>query len=72
MINRYEGNTGRVTRLPEQHDLPPPPTPERRPADDPAVDTDGYRGVLAGISVTVPVEALPSAYWDAYLPVTVS
>ena len=31
MINRYEGNTGRVTRLPEQHDLPPPPPPERRP-----------------------------------------
>ena len=31
MINRYEGNTGRVTRLPEQHDLPPPSPPERRP-----------------------------------------
>ena len=30
MINRYEGNTGRVTRLPEKHDLPPPPSPERR------------------------------------------
>jgi len=25
MINRYEGNTGRVTRLPEPQDLPPPP-----------------------------------------------
>lgn len=31
MINRYEGNTGRVTRLPEQHDLPLPAPPERRP-----------------------------------------
>ena len=30
MINRYEGNTGRVTRLPERGDLPSPP-PERRP-----------------------------------------
>ena len=27
MINRYEGNTGRVTRMPEPHDLPPPPPP---------------------------------------------
>lgn len=28
MINRYEGNTGRVTRLPEPQDLrPPPPAP---------------------------------------------
>ena len=25
MINRYEGNTGRVTRMPEPQDLPPPP-----------------------------------------------
>ena len=34
MINRYEGNTGRVTRLPEQHDLRPsaPPPAVRRPA----------------------------------------
>lgn len=33
MINRYEGNTGRVTRLPEAGDLrppaPPPPAPPR-------------------------------------------
>ena len=27
MINRYEGNTGRVTRMPEPQDLPPPPPP---------------------------------------------
>ena len=39
MINRYEGNTGRVTRLPEQHDLHPPPPPERRPPPPPP----GYR-----------------------------
>ena len=25
MINRYEGNTGRFTRMPEPQDLPPPP-----------------------------------------------
>ena len=34
MINRYEGNTGRVVRLPEAQDLapaPPPPPPEKRP-----------------------------------------
>jgi len=31
MINRYEGNTGRVTRLPEPQDLPPPPGPEAPP-----------------------------------------
>ena len=37
MINRYEGNTGRVVRLPEAQDLAPPPAPppspptERRP-----------------------------------------
>lgn len=36
MINRYEGNTGRVTRLPEPQDLrpapaPPPPLPAPRP-----------------------------------------
>lgn len=30
MINRYEGNTGRVTRMPEPHD-PPPPPPVRPP-----------------------------------------
>ena len=27
MINRYEGNTGRVTRMPEPADFPPPPPP---------------------------------------------
>ena len=31
MINRYEGNTGRVTRLPEAHDLRPPPPPPKPP-----------------------------------------
>ena len=38
MINRYEGNTGRVVRLPEAQDLapvppppPPPPPPGKRP-----------------------------------------
>ena len=30
MINRYEGNTGRFTRMPEPQDLPPPP-PEPMP-----------------------------------------
>ena len=34
MINRYEGNTGRVTRLPEPQDFPPPPPPPR-PAPPP-------------------------------------
>ena len=35
MINRYEGNTGRVTRLPEAEDLrapSPPPSAPPRPA----------------------------------------
>ena len=40
MINRYEGNTGRVIRMPEADDLrpppplfsPPPPPPPPRPA----------------------------------------
>ncbi|MCR5576249.1 MAG: hypothetical protein K6F56_04500 [Oscillospiraceae bacterium] len=27
MINRYEGNTGRVVRMPEAGDLRPPPPP---------------------------------------------
>ncbi len=31
MINRYEGNTGRVTRLPEEKDLRPPAPPPPRP-----------------------------------------
>lgn len=41
MINRYEGNTGRMVRMPEEQDLrpapapppppPPPPLPPRRP-----------------------------------------
>ena len=32
MINRYEGNTGRFTRMPEPQDLPPaPPEPMPRP-----------------------------------------
>jgi len=35
MINRYEGNTGRVTRLPEPHDLPPPPPPPPGPGRPP-------------------------------------
>ena len=38
MINRYEGNTGRVTRLPEPQDLhpaPPPPVPAPRAAPNP-------------------------------------
>ena len=35
MINRYEGNTGRVTRLPEPHDLPPPPPPPPGPERPP-------------------------------------
>ena len=38
MINRYEGNTGRVTRLPEPQDLrppPPAPLPPSKPAPRP-------------------------------------
>ena len=35
MINRYEGNTGRVTRMPEKHDLYPPPPPAERPPRPP-------------------------------------
>ena len=38
MINRYEGNTGRVTRLPEEKDLRPParaPEYPRRPTAGP-------------------------------------
>lgn len=31
MINRYEGNTGRFTRMPEPQDLPPPPPGPRPP-----------------------------------------
>lgn len=43
MINRYEGNTGRVTRLPEPQDLPPPPPrpgppPPRQPGLLPGLD----------------------------------
>ena len=36
MINRYEGNTGRVTRMPEPQDLPPPPPKYRGPPRYPA------------------------------------
>lgn len=42
MINRYEGNTGRVLRVAEAADLrppppvPPPPPPLRRPPPRPA------------------------------------
>ena len=39
MINRYEGNTGRVVKLPEAQDLaavpPPPPPPRPRPGRGP-------------------------------------
>ena len=39
MINRYEGNTGRMIRIPEPQDLPPPPPPrsgpQRRPPPPP-------------------------------------
>lgn len=35
MINRYEGNTGRVVRLPEPHDRPPPPPPAPPPVPPP-------------------------------------
>ena len=30
MINRYEGNTGRVTRMPEPGDFSPPPPPAEK------------------------------------------
>jgi hypothetical protein len=36
MINRYEGNTGRVTRMPEPADFPPPPPPPVKKAPRPA------------------------------------
>ena len=44
MINRYEGNTGRVTRLPEPQDLPPPP-PSPRPGPPPP----RLPGLLSGL-----------------------
>jgi hypothetical protein len=36
MINRYEGNTGRVTRMPEPADFPPPPPPPVKKPPRPA------------------------------------
>ena len=35
MINRYEGNTGRVVRMPEEGDLRPPPPPFSSPPPPP-------------------------------------
>ena len=35
MINRYEGNTGRVLRMPEAGDLRPPPPPFSPPPPPP-------------------------------------
>ena len=35
MINRYEGNTGRVVRMPEAGDLRPPPPPFSPPPPPP-------------------------------------
>ena len=50
MINRYEGNTGRVTRMPEPQDLPPPPRP---PGPRPGMD---LRRLLPGIGEELDAE----------------
>ncbi len=54
MINRYEGNTGRVIRMPEAGDLrpppplfsPPPPPPPPRPGPQPR---DPLSRIFSGI-----------------------
>lgn len=49
MINRYEGNTGRVIRLPEPHD--PPPLPERAPRPTPGRPQPPPPGPLPGLDL---------------------
>ena len=48
MINRYEGNTGRVTRMPEPHDTPPP---ERAPRPAPGRPQPPPPGLLPGLEL---------------------
>ncbi len=65
MINRYEGNTGRFTRMPEPQDLPPPPpgpmprpvrpAPEPMPPPPPGLD---LRRLLPGIGAELETEDL--------------
>ncbi len=49
MINRYEGNTGRVTRMPEPQDLPPPPPKYRGPPRYPATPGAAPGSLLPGL-----------------------
>ena len=59
MINRDEGNTGRVIRMPEPQDLPPPPgpvpppPPPRPPGPRPGMD---LRRLLPGIGEELDAE----------------
>ena len=55
MINRYEGNTGRFTRMPEPQDLPPPPPGPRPPRRPPELD---LRRLLPGIGAELETEDL--------------
>lgn len=65
MINRYEGNTGRFTRMPEPQDLPPPPpepmprpvrpAPGPMPPPPPGLD---LRRLLPGIGAELETEDL--------------
>ena len=62
MINRYEGNTGRVTRLPEAHDRvppPPPPGPALRPPPPPGLPPGlDLRRLLPGLGAELEAEDL--------------
>ena len=59
MINRYEGNTGRVTRMPEPHD--PPPPPERAPRPAPGRPQPPPPGLLPGLDLH---RLLPGAFGE--------
>ena len=62
MINRYDGNTGRVTRLPEPEDFPPPPgsppPPRPRPVPPPPGPGFGLGRLLPGLSEGLETEDL--------------
>jgi len=65
MINRYDGNTGRVTRLPEPEDFSPPPPPpgpppppRPRPVPPPPGPGFGLGRLLPGLSEGLETEDL--------------
>lgn len=54
-MNRYEGNTGRVTRLPELRELPPSPDRPPEPPPPPGLD---LRSLLPGLGGALETEDL--------------